>query len=156
MGEILSLRWTDIDPERGFINLRDAKGGARSFPLTAPFIEVLESLPRNGGEWVIPGQRPDSHMKDLAKPWQHVRKAARVGSARLHDLRHSVGAWSASSGDSLLIVGALLGHRQAASTQRYAHLSDHPVRAAAERTAAGIAAALNGDSADVVELRRDR
>jgi hypothetical protein len=57
---------------------------------------------------------------------------------------------------SLLIVGRVLGHRQAASTERYAHVADDPVREAAERISGAIAAALDGKSADVVELRRAR
>ena len=152
VSEILSLQWSDVDEERGLVHLRDAKAGGRSFPLTAPVRDVLASLPRES-DWVIPGQRPGEHLTDLAKPWRRACEVAGIDNARLHDLRHSVGAWSASSGDSLLIVGALLGHRSAQSTERYAHLSDNPIRAAAERVASGIAAAMDGKRADVVPMK---
>ncbi len=153
VNEILRLQWDDIDEERNVVHVRDAKGGPRTFPFTAPVADVLASLPRDS-EWVIQGKRPGSHMGYLSRPWRRACEAAGIKGARLHDLRHSVGAWSASSGDSLLVVGALLGHRQAASTERYAHLADDAVHAAAERTASGIAAAMEGKGGDVIELRR--
>lgn len=153
VGEVLSMRWEHIDLQRGVWALPDAKAGARVVFLPAPALEVLASLP-HAGEWVIPGARNGRPMVNLSKPWLRVRRAANVKDVRLHDLRHSHGAVSASGGDSLLIVGALLGHRRAASTERYAHLADSAVKAASERTAATIAAALSGESGDVVELRR--
>ncbi len=54
----------------------------------------------------------------------------------MHDLRHTYASVLASAGQSLLIIGALLGHTQAATTQRYAHLLDDPLRAATERASA--------------------
>ncbi len=71
------------------------------------------------------------------------------------DLRHSFASVGAASGDSLLIIGKLLGHTNAASTQRYAHLGDDPLRSAANRISQQIAAAMNGQrEAEVVELRK--
>lgn len=73
----------------------------------------------------------------------------------LHDLRHSFASWAASGGTSLYMVAAMLGHRQAATSQRYAHLAQDPVKQAADRTAAEIAAALEGKKpAEVVQLPR--
>ena len=77
---------------------------------------------------------------------------------RLHDLRHAFASEGAASGDSLLVIGKLLGHTQQATTQRYAHLADDPVKAAGARIAGRIAAALGGTGAgegcEVVPLRR--
>ena len=75
---------------------------------------------------------------------------------RLHDLRHSFASVGAGMGESLLMIGALLGHRRQATTQRYAHLSDDPVRAAADRITGHLAAALEGLSGEVVPLKSDR
>lgn len=153
VNEILRLQWGDIDRDRGFVHLREAKAGARSLPLTAPVADVLASMSRES-EWIIPGRKEGEPMTDLSRPWRRACEAAGIEDARIHDLRHSVGAWSASSGDSLLVVGAILGHRQAASTERYAHLSQDPVRAAAERVASGIDAAMKGNKGDVVAMKR--
>ena len=74
---------------------------------------------------------------------------------RLHDLRHSFASVGAGAGLSLPIIGKLLGHTQAATTQRYAHLAADPVKQAADRISGEIAAALNGDTkGEVTPLRR--
>ena len=74
----------------------------------------------------------------------------------MHDLRHSFASVGACSGQSLLVIGALLGHRKAATTQRYAHLSNDPLRSASEAIGARIAAALEArPEAAVVPLHRE-
>jgi integrase len=76
-------------------------------------------------------------------------------TARIHDLRHSYASILASAGLSLPIIGALLGHTQAATTQRYAHLMDDPLRAATERVGAVVTAGTKA-SAEVVRIRGKR
>lgn len=72
----------------------------------------------------------------LQKVWNKVRIAAGLNDLRLHDLRHNFASSAVSSGQSLYIVGKLLGHTQAQTTQRYAHLASDPIRAAADNVAA--------------------
>lgn len=74
-------------------------------------------------------------------------------TARVHDLRHTYASILASSGLSLPIIGALLGHTQAATTHRYSHLMDDPLRAATERVGAVVTSAGKA-GADVVPMRR--
>ncbi len=71
---------------------------------------------------------------------------------RLHDLRHSFASAGAGAGESLVLIGSLLGHRSTATTARYAHLSSDPLKAAADRIAGHIAAAMSGDPGKVVPL----
>jgi len=66
-----------------------------------------------------------------------------LNDVRLHDLRHSYASVGATSGLSLLFVGKLLGHKEASTTQRYAHLAEDPVRQAGEQISEAIATALN-------------
>ena len=73
-------------------------------------------------------------------------------TVRLHDLRHTHASILASLGLSLPIIGRLLGHTQPATTARYAHLMDDPLRAATERAGAIITAGVGKPSADVVPL----
>jgi integrase len=61
---------------------------------------------------------------------------------RLHDLRHSFASVGAMGGLSLPLIGALLGHKHTMTTQRYAHLSADPIRAANEAVGARIAVAM--------------
>ncbi len=142
--EILGLRWEHIDQQRNLLRLPDSKTGARIVPLNAPALAVLSQLERNGFPWVLPGRRPRSHLVNLSKPWDSIRKLARLHGLRLHDLRHSFASVGASSGLGLPIIGKLLGHTQAATTQRYAHLADGPLRKASEAIAAHLENAMNG------------
>ena len=116
---------------------------------------MLKKLPRiEGNPYVIPGRKQGAHFVGLRHIWHRIRKSARLGDVRLHDLRHSFASVAAGGGNSLVIIGALLGHRQAETTQRYAHLSDDPLRKAADRTSRQIAAAMRGKKAKVREFRR--
>jgi integrase len=81
-----------------------------------------------------------------------VRKAAGLEDVRLHDLRHTFASFGAAGGLSLPIIGKLLGHSQAATTQRYAHLADDPVARAADQVGNAVAAAMEGGGAEVVQL----
>jgi integrase len=87
-------------------------------------------------------------MVNIEKPWRTIRKAAGLDDVRLHDLRHAFASVAASSGMGLPIIGKILGHTQAATTHRYAHLASDPVKAAAAAVASKIAAAMSGGSGD--------
>lgn len=87
-------------------------------------------------------------MVDLEKFWVRVRSAAGLDDVRIHDLRHSFASFGANGGDSLLIIGALLGHRSAQAAERYAHLSSDPVKRAADRISSEIAELLGSRAAD--------
>jgi integrase len=143
--EILGLRWEWIDFDRAMIFLPAAKSGARPVYLNAPALDVLAKLPRQlGNPHVICGHLEGGALVGLDKVWCRVRKAAALPDVRLHDLRHSFASIGAAGNNSLLILGKLLGHRHAATTARYAHLSADPMRAAAEAIGQRIAAALGG------------
>ena len=143
--EILTLRWADVDLDAGELNLTDSKTGARSVPLSPAAVKVLVDLPRvEGNQWVIPGRRPGTHMQDPSDAWQTVRKRAKLEDVRLHDLRHSFASRALALGESLPVIGKLLGHTQVETTARYAHLARDSVRESAARIAASIRADLVG------------
>lgn len=142
-GEIEALKWQEVDFERGALVLRDTKAGRTAFPLSRPALELLGSLPRiDRSEWVFPANRGDGHYRGLGKVWPDIRARAKLDGLRLHDLRHSFASVGAAGGIGLPIVGKLLGHRQAATTSRYAHIADDPLRAAADRVGGVIAARM--------------
>ena len=144
-GEVLALRWSDVDLERGVVALRDAKTGARTVYLNLPAVRVLESLPREqGNPYVIVGRSGKARV-NVTKAWHVIRAAAELPAVRLHDLRHSYASIGAAGGMSLPQLGALLGHTQPATTQRYAHLAASPLQLAAERIGAAIEQAMNGN-----------
>ena len=143
-GEILSLRWDYVDAENRQLRLPRSKTGQKSIYLTTAVADILQSLPRvKGNPFVIVGEKPGAHLVNLQKPWDRIRARAGLEDVRLHDLRHSYASVGATSGLSLLFVGKLLGHTQASTTQRYAHLAEDPVRQAGEQISETIATALS-------------
>jgi integrase len=112
---------------------------------------ALAELPRQAGSpYVLPAERGDGHFVGIQKAWQHIRGAAGLDDVRIHDLRHSFASIAVSGGDSLYLVGKVLGHRQSRTTERYAHLMDDPLRAVANRTSERIAAIMEGNRASKV------
>jgi integrase len=136
--EITRLRWKEIDFERAMIRLPRERGktGERVIHLSPPALQVLADRAPHGA-FVFPGPRapidektkePLAPADDLERPWRRLRKEAKLHDVRLHDLRHSFASFAAARGASLLLIGKLLGHRQAATTARYAHLAADPAR----------------------------
>ena len=141
--EIANLMWGYIDFERQCLRLPDSKTGAKVVYLNAPARTLLQELPRLGANpRVIPAMRANSAGPAIDKVWSRVRQAAALEDVRLHDLRHSFASVGAAGGLSLPIIGALLGHKHATTTARYAHLSADPLRAANDAVGARIAAAM--------------
>ena len=106
---------------------------------------MLASLPQTG-PYVIPGKNPDQPRADLKKPWDLVSAHAGLTGVRLHDLRHTFASVGAGASLGLPIVGKLLGHTQAQTTARYAHLDAHPLRLASDTIGEQLYAAMTGKS----------
>jgi integrase len=154
--EILHLRWEHVDVERGCLFLPDSKSGRKTIILNAPALAVLNGLKRIG-PYVVPGIDPEQPRHDLKRPWDAVTKRAGVTGVRLHDLRHTYASFGAGGGLGLPIIGRLLGHSQPATTARYAHLDNDPLRRASEAIAGRIATALEGKkTASVTQLTKRR
>ena len=88
----------------------------------------------------MPGRKPGAHLRNIDEAWRPIRARAGLHDVRLHDLRHSYASRSLALGESLTMIGRLLGHRQIETTARYAHLARDSVHETAERVAVSIAA----------------
>ena len=149
--EILHARWSYVDFERGVIFLPDSKTRRKPIYLSAAALDVLANIPRiKGNPFIIPGEKARASddeegapRSDLKKPWAAVTKAAGLPGLRIHDLRHSFASIGAGASMGLPIIGKLLGHRQSATTERYAHLDADPMHRAANAIGATISAAMN-------------
>lgn len=165
--EILSARWEYVDFERKCLRLPDSKTGAKVVPLAAAALELLAGLQRaEGTAWVLPGsprkrmeklkgQAEPVHYTGLQKAWEKVRERAGLPGLRLHDMRHSFASFAIADGATLYMVGKVLGHKQARTTEGYAHLAADPVRAVADRAANRVANAMKRNKsvdAEVVTL----
>lgn len=155
--EILTLKWEHVDYERRLLLLPDSKTGAKAVPLGAAPLRLLSSLPHlDGNPYVLPGRFGQGHLVGLHRPWDQIRRRAGLEEVRLHDLRHSFASTGAGIGLSLPIIGKLLGHTQAATTQRYAHLAADPLHEAADRISEQLAGTMAGQSAEIIPLDPDQ
>lgn len=154
--EIRTARWEWVDFEAGELRLPDSKTGRKVVHLSPPALEVLANLPREeGNPHVICGAKAGAHLVNYKDPWARIKKAAGIEDVRPHDLRHSFASIAVSGGMSLPMIGALLGHTQAQTTQRYAHLASDPLKAAASTVGTQVAALMNPGAGDnLVHLKR--
>ena len=155
--EVLAAEWSQFDLEAGIwtkpaSTTKQAK--LHRVPLSAPAWQLLVEMrgKAGGSPFLFPGAN-GGPQRDLKKFWASICKAAAIEGARLHDLRHTYASVLASSGLSLPVIGALLGHSQAATTHRYAHLLDDPLRTATERAGAII---TGSGGAEVVPFSKGR
>jgi integrase len=105
-----------------------------------------------GEDAVIDGEVVKTHRTDLKRPWHLVRRLAGLDGVHIHDLRHSHAAVAVASNVSLRLIGGLLGHSSEKTSARYAHLSDDPLRDAAEKVGTRIADALDGKVTPTAEV----
>lgn len=134
--EVLHARWEQFDLEKGIWTKPAHTTKQRRMehlPLSSQVIEMLKDM-KTAAEspFLFPGKVPGNPLQEIKKAWDTIRKKAKLPDVRLHDLRHTYASHLVSSGLSLSIVGKLLGHTQASTTQRYAHLADEPLREATE------------------------
>jgi integrase len=172
VGEVRSMRWADISDGVWTKPASTTKQKSdHVVPLSALAKQLLaeisvflnaENYPLVNGEnkslasdpYVFPSSKGRTgHVAGFEKAWAAILKAAKIEGLRVHDLRHSYASLLASSGASLPLIGAMLGHSSPQTTHRYAHLFQDPQKAAAER----VAAIVDGkSSAEVIDIKGGR
>lgn len=159
LGEVLTSRKEDFDLRRGvWIKPahRTKQKRTEHLPLSTQALSLIASIIETsapGCHFPFPGNKPGQPLRDLKKFWKTAMLRAGITNYRRHDNRHTYASHLVSSGLSLEIVGRLLGHTTAATTKRYAHLADDPLRAATDRFGSKIASFQKEKEADVVQLR---
>ena len=153
-GEMFKLKWDDIDYQRGFIHIRNPKGGvSQKIPLNEQARQVLENHPRTA-EYVF--VRPDGEpFTDIRRRVNPIKEAAELPAdfRPLHGLRHTYASMLASSGKvDLYTLQKLMTHKSAVMTQRYAHLRDEALRAASTLAGQIIEQAINNN---VTEMNKE-
>jgi integrase len=158
-GEVLAMRWADVDLTTGLWTKPASSTKQKQdheVPLAGPAQQLLSeirerSASRNStqplGEYVFPGTGGTGHVVEIKKGWASICKSASIAGLRLHDLRHSFASQLVSSGASLAMIGSLLGHASPVTTARYSHMFSDPQRAAVESVAAVIIAAGKNEPA---------
>jgi integrase len=126
-GEIVGLRWPEVDLKRGLLllpPLRHKSGQSarpKAIPLPQAARDILQGLSRNS-EWVFPKGDNSGPIEPPKVAWTKVTTRAGLQGLRMHDLRHTFASWAVGAGVALPIIGKLLGHASPLTTQRYAHL----------------------------------
>jgi integrase len=125
--EILHLKWSDVDLEKGRVILQQTKNGERrQVALSGPALEMVHDqgkLRRIDTPLLFPGRFPRKPM-DIRGAWDNALKRANVDDFRFHDLRHCCASYLAMNGASVAEIAEILGHKTLAMVKRYAHLSD--------------------------------
>jgi integrase len=139
-GDIRAMRWVDVDLHSKQWLIPDTKAGEPQAVALAPeAMKVLRKRHRKTKSvWVFPARSKSGHMAKggYRKAWDAVRKNAKLDGVRFHDIRRSIASIAFESGESKHVVGAMLGHKDASTTERiYATISDEAQRAVAARSA---------------------
>ena len=160
-GEMFKLKWSDIDFQRGFINIRDPKGGvSQKIPLNDQARHLLENHPKTQinkdsrkpeySEYVFVKQDGEP-FRDIKERVNRIKQAAGIPDdfRTLHGLRHTYASMLASSGQvDLYTLQKLLTHKSPVMTQRYAHLRDEALKKASSLAGKIIDAAMKTDTVE--------
>jgi integrase len=157
-GEMLALKWSEVDLATRTARLTETKTGASLRPLSHMACDVLRELPRLGALAFPASTSSGKPMGGFHKVWLRIAAQGKLPpDVTPHVLRHSFASVAADLGFSELTIAALLGHTKAAVTSKYTHHAD-AVLLQAEDTVAGRIAELMGDAkeATVIALARAR
>lgn len=143
--ELLDAKWDEFRLDQELWRIPTTKTGKpRHVPLSDDAVAVLQALPRHKGcPYVVPSPKTMKPFTSIYTSWNHARIAAGLPDVRVHDLRHSMASNMANSGQSLYVIGSILGHSQPRTTMRYAHLSNEALHKAAN--AASVASGWSAD-----------
>ena len=156
--EVLKASWDQFDLEAGIWlkpSAHTKQKRTHRFELEGPAIELLRQLRRADplGRFLFPGRSREAPRADLKRPWDWVRNEAGLEGVKLHDLRHTLASYMASNGVPLAVIGKALGHTQAATTTRYAHIADSSQRRATAAVGEIFTELAGRLPADIVKLR---
>jgi integrase len=128
-GELLSLKWDQVNSEQGIITLYDTKNGERrDIPMDETVKATLREMERRG-DYVFCTAEGKAFVR-AQKSFEVALKKSGIRNFRFHDLRHTFASNLAMAGEDLNTIRELLGHKDLTMTLRYAHLApNHKTRA---------------------------
>lgn len=132
--ELLRVKRSDIDWNRGILRLPDTKTGEeQSIPLSGPALAIMQSIPEvEENPYLFPGSKRRHHLVNIETPWRRIRKTAQIDDVRLHDLRRTVGSWLSQASVDLNVIREALRHSDLSTTLIYARLGKDAAREAME------------------------
>ncbi len=150
-GEIIGLRWSEVDIEGSCLRLKDSKEGASVRPVGLPVIDYLEAARlRRDGTFVFPGQGEDNAVGNFPQSWKKLFADTPLWDVTPHVLRHSFASIANDLGFTEITIAALIGHAKGSVTSKYVHTLDPTLIMAADTVSGYLRALLEG-----VEFRRN-
>ena len=146
---MLSMRWSYVDLNLGFVHFPDSKNGdPQRIPLITYAQEILKDMKQYAtNDWVFPSAGSKSgHLEDLHRPWYALLKRANIENFRVHDLRRTFGSYQAIMGSGDFILGKALGDKTMAAVRVYARLTMDPIRESIQRGADKMLEFVNSDN----------
>lgn len=149
--EVLRAQWDEFDFEKNVWSKPAHSTKQRklhSIPISEAAAVIFKAQKRTDSPYIFPSKN-DKPLNSIFFSWRKACERAKIENARIHDLRHTFASQAISAGHSLPVIGALLGHTQAQTTLRYAHLADDPLRKATDQ----VATILRGTTDDKTQTR---
>lgn len=144
-GEIVELKWSEVDFEGSCLRLSDSKEGSSVRPIGLPAISFLEERHANrSGSYVFPGQGDDNAVGNFPQNWKKLLSQSPLFDVTPHVLRHSFASIANDFGFTEITIAALIGHAKGSVTSRYVHTLDTTLIMAADTVAGYIKALLEG------------
>jgi len=135
-GEILNLKWSDVDFNRAWVTIQETKNGERrGVPLAGAALGAMRDhnqVRRLDSDYVFPMKHSSTKPTDIRRAWERARLAAELKDFRFHDLRHSAASYLAMNGASPSEIADILGHKSLQMVKRYAHISNEHRRSVVE------------------------
>ena len=150
-GEIVNLKWSEVDLEGSCLRLVDSKEGSSVRPVGLPVVEYLEKeRPHRTGTYVFPGLGIDNAVGNFPQSWKKLFKDTPLWDVTPHVLRHSFASIANDLGFTEITIAALIGHAKGSVTSKYVHTLDSTLIMAADTVSGYVKALLEG-----IEFRRN-
>jgi len=153
-GEILNLKWSDVNFIQSYIAIERSKGGKpRKVPMNSAVRNVLKALPRFH-DYVFFNPETGKHRTGIYKAFAKARARAEIRGFRFHDCRHTFATRFIESGGDIVALSKILGHASLAMTLRYCNPTEESMLRAVERVAGGIMSVgeeISGNFSAIIE-----
>lgn|GEM_PF-1913350 len=137
--ELIKLEWEWVKLNRNMIEIPGQfykTGKKHRLPLSPPAIKLLLELQKGStSRYVFPSKNGKSHISRIDKDWRKIRASVGLGDVNLHDLRHTSGHIIAEQTGNIMLVGKVLGHTQAYTSEKYGHIANKSVQGAVDSLA---------------------
>jgi integrase len=155
LGEIESLRWSEVDEEGHCFRLEDSKSGASVRAVGREVFDVLRTAKRVAGNpYVLPALRKSGHYNGLAGAWGRFMERAGLEGVTPHTMRHSYASVAGDLGFAESTIAALIGHSGGTVTSRYIHRLDSVLVAAANKVSGEVYRQMTGEVGKLLEMPR--